>query len=146
MDSVVQHALTQCDDTRSEILVLVQPTSPRTSAQDLRAVVQRLRDDPRAACALTAHAVPPATAFVLERAPNGLSRFAFPTMVDRRTQDIPALAVPTGGAYAAPIERLRLGRSLVAEPVAVVLVDPDRAVDIDSPADLARARAGRWQQ
>ncbi|MEA2702772.1 MAG: hypothetical protein QOD63_717 [Actinomycetota bacterium] len=140
MDAVIGHALSAWADPRVEILVLVQPTSPFTTAADLHAVVRALDEHPGAACALTAVAVAPTTAFVLATGEDGLARHLAPHLSQHRTQDVPPLAIPTGGAYAARIARLVGGGPLVTEPIAVVLVDGARALDIDEPSDLARAR------
>jgi len=140
MDAVVRHAVSSWSDERMEVFVVVQPTSPFTTAVDLRAVVQALDENPAAACALTAVAAPPAVAFVLATGDDGLARALVPQLSQYRTQDVPPLAVPTGGAYAAPIARVAAGGALVAEPIALVLVDERRALDIDEPCDLARAR------
>jgi CMP-N-acetylneuraminic acid synthetase len=140
IDAVVEHALACWSDGRTEILVVVQPTSPFTLADDLTAVVKALDDNPTAGCALTAVAVAPTAAFVLAAGDDGLSRALAPQLSQCRTQDVPPLAIPTGGAYAARIARLADGGALVAEPIALVLVDETRSLDIDEPSDLARAR------
>ncbi len=140
IDAVIQHVLSSWSDDRAEILVLVQPTSPFTSVSDLTSVVRALDENPAAVSALTAVAVAPTAAFVLAAAEDGLARALAPQFSQWRTQDLPPLAMPTGGAFAARIARLAAGGPLVAEPIALVLVDQARALDIDEPSDLARAR------
>jgi CMP-N-acetylneuraminic acid synthetase len=140
MDAVIRHALSAWSYGGAEILVLVQPTSPFTTAADLWGVVRALDENHGAACALTAVAMPPTAGFVMALGDDGLARSLAPELCQCRTQDMPALAVPTGGAYAARVVRLAAGGPLVAEPVALVLVEAARALDIDEPADLARAR------
>lgn len=142
MDAVVAHALTAWGSGTAEILVVVQPTSPFTTPADLVRVVRVLEENPAAASALTAVAVRPAMAFVLATGVDGLSRALVPQLSQYRTQDIPLLAVPTGGAFASRIAGLAAGRQLVEEPIALVLVEDERALDIDDPSDLARARDG----
>jgi CMP-N-acetylneuraminic acid synthetase len=122
-------------------MVVIQATSPFTTAHDLAAVVDALAQHPAAACALTSVRVPPATAFVLREVDDGVGRFLDNSLVALRTQDVPPLSIPTGAAYASWIDRLRAGEPLVAEPVAVVVVDEERALDIDDEDDLRRARA-----
>ena len=63
-----------------------------------------------------------------------------PDLYDRRSQEVPALWLPTGGAFVAPAARVRAGGALQAPPFAIVPVPAERALDIDVPADLVRAR------
>ena len=64
-----------------------------------------------------------------------------PELYGLRSQELPPLWLPTGGAFAAPAARLRAGGPLQQAPFAVVAVPDERGIDIDEPADLARARA-----
>jgi CMP-N-acetylneuraminic acid synthetase len=141
MDEVVQHALTDLLPASCEVLVLVQPTSPFTAPSDLLEVVAALEAAPVARCALTVEALPASDAFALARGADGLSRFLAPHLASMRTQDLPAIHKPTGGAFAARVERLRAGGALVEEPFAVVEVPPSRAIDVDDPEDLAAAQS-----
>lgn len=137
MDAVVAHALEW--RPTAEIAVVVQATSPFTTADDLRAVVAALTTAPAAATALLARALPRAVAFALADGDGGAVPLA-PELYDRRSQDLPALWLPTGGAFAAAAARLRAGGPLQLAPFAIVEVPEARALDIDDPADLARAR------
>lgn len=139
VDAALHHAM-QWAPSRSETVVLLQPTSPFTSADDVRATVRALAT-PGAATAMTAIAVDPVLAFAYAVGPDGLARPLTDRFDGARTQDVPPLGVPTGAVYAAPAARLAAGGPLVVAPVALVFVDPERAVDIDDEADLARAEA-----
>lgn len=141
VDAVVHHALTAWVPEPVDVVVLVQATSPFSAVDDLRDVVTALLDRPHAGCALTAVAAPPTSAYLLARGGDGLHRFLAPGLTELRTQELPQLAIPTGGAYAAPAARLRAGGRLIEEPLALVLVDPARALDVDDESDLRRARA-----
>lgn len=140
MDEVIQHALAELLSADHRILVLVQPTSPFTEAADLLAVVDALVSSPAAACAMTVERLPAHTAFVLVQGSDGLSRHLAPAFASARSQDVPALHRPTGGAFASWTSRLRDGGEIAAEPIATVEVPSSRALDIDDPEDLVLAR------
>ncbi len=143
MDPVIADALGW--SPAAETVVVVQTTSPFTTAEDLHAVVAALRTHPGAGCALLARALPCALSFVLAEtdARSGTANPVAPALYDRRSQDLPALWLPTGGAFAAPAARLRAGGPLQLGPFAVVPVPEERAIDIDEPTDLARGGRSR---
>lgn len=138
-DAVVQHALAAWHP-EAETVVLVQATSPFTAPADLVAVVDALVASPAAGTALLVTAVAPTAAYALASGADGLAAPLVPDCYDRRSQDLPALWIPTGGAFAAPAARIRAGGPLQQPPFAVVPVPAERALDIDDAADLARAR------
>lgn len=140
MEPVVAHALRAWSGRSTEIVLVVQPTAPFTSVDDLVAVVDAYDETPGAASALTAVAVPPTTAFTLVTGPDGTGVPLVPSLFDRRTQDVPPLANATGAAFVAPVERVVAGGPLVEPPIALAFVDPSRAIDVDDEQDLARAR------
>jgi CMP-N-acetylneuraminic acid synthetase len=136
-DAVVAHALGWRPD--AEIVVVVQATSPFTTATDLRAVVEALDEHPGAGTAFLARSVSREYGYALVEGPDGIRALA-PDLYDRRSQDLPALWLPTGGAFAAPAARVRDGGALQQPPFAIVPVPAERALDIDDAADLERAR------
>jgi CMP-N-acetylneuraminic acid synthetase len=136
-DAVVAHALGWRPE--ATIVVVVQATSPFTTAADLREVVAALDANPHAATAVLARALPREHAYALVAGRDG-ARPVAPDLYDHRSQDLPALWLPTGGAFAAPAARLRAGGPLQVAPFAIVPVPAERALDIDVPADLERAR------
>ncbi|HEY7135172.1 MAG TPA: acylneuraminate cytidylyltransferase family protein [Acidimicrobiia bacterium] len=140
MDPVVTHALREWGDPGTEVVLLVQPTAPFTTAGDLVAVVRAFDDAQGAACAVTAVPLAPTTAFALVAGPDGLAAPLVPALFDRRSQDIPPLANATGSAFVAPAARVRAGGPLLVAPIALAFVDPEHAVDVDDVHDLARAR------
>lgn len=137
MDEVARHAA-RTWARRETILVVVQPTSPFLEAGDLQALTRVLRA-PVVSAVLATRAAP-TDAFLLVEAEPGKARPAAPELFPLRTQDVPPLWRPTGGAFAAAVDHLRRGGDLVTPPVAVVEVPPERALEVDDAADLARAR------
>jgi CMP-N-acetylneuraminic acid synthetase len=140
VDDVIQHVLSEWVDQDAEVLVLVQATTPFTVAGDLRSVVEVLDSHPGARCALTLAPVAATYASLMAENDSGVLHFVDAGLAQLRTQDVPCLGVPTGGAFAARIDRLRRGEPLQMAPFAPVWVDPERALDVDDAADLARAR------
>jgi CMP-N-acetylneuraminic acid synthetase len=140
MDPVVTHALQAWGDDSVELVLVVQPTAPFTTVDDLVAVTHAFDRTPGAASAVTAVAVPATTAFTLVAGPDGLGVPLVPSLFDRRTQDVPPLANATGAAFVAPAARVRDGGPLVEPPIALAFVDPSRAIDVDDEHDLARAQ------
>jgi N-acylneuraminate cytidylyltransferase len=138
-DAVVQHVLTEWHPDAATVVV-VQATSPFTTSADLVAVVEALTRTPRAASALLVTALPAVVAYALAGGADDLATPLAPDCYDRRSQDLPALWLPSGGAFAAPAARVRDGGPLQQAPFAVVPVPEERAIDIDDAADLARAR------
>lgn len=137
MEAVVRHAVRHWAAGET-VVVVVQPTSPFVTASDLHALVGALR--PPATSALLGTAAPAEAAFLLVEREPGRSEPVAPDLFPLRTQEVPRLWQPTGGGFAAPLDRLAAGGDLVVAPVAVVEVPPERAIDIDTAADLARAR------
>lgn len=138
-DDVVRHVL-QHWAPEAKIVVVVQTTSPFTEAQDLLTCVARL-DDPTIESSLTVVAAPPGAAYVLIGTSEHVA-FGMPEMATLRTQDVPPLWMPTGGAFASRAEAVRCGKPLVRPRIAAAPVDSDRSLDIDTPDDL-RAAQGR---
>jgi len=140
MDGVVVHAVRTWAPPGATIVVVAQPSSPFTEADDLRAVVRALRDTPGARSSLTAVRVPAQSGFLLIEDEPGLARAAAPLLSALRTQELPPLWLPSGNAFATWTERVAAGGPFVAEPIALAPVPERRALEIDDPSDMARAR------
>lgn len=141
MDVVVHHAVERWAESSDDVVVVTQPTSPFTTSGDLTDCVAALRAQPHAATSVLATAVPAAHGFALRADADGLSVPLEPQLFDARSQDLPALWLPTGGAFCVPADRVRAGGRLLESPFAVVEIPVERAIDIDEPDDLDRARA-----
>ena len=139
-ESVVVHALDEWD-VEADTVVVTQPTSPFTTPEELVALARALDAVPPPATALIATMLEATAAYALDVTDQTNARFLLPELRVRRTQELPPLAKPTGGGYAASVDRLRSGGALLEEPVAVVLTGARGALDIDDPEDLERARS-----
>ncbi|GAA2989195.1 acylneuraminate cytidylyltransferase family protein [Actinokineospora diospyrosa] len=121
------------------LLVLLQPTSPLRTAGDV-AECLRLHGDrttgsvvqmsageehhPWKACVLDDGRLRPAHDWADLEAPR---------------QNLPQVLRPTGGVYVVGLRDLRAHRRFFVPEVLAQVVPAARAIDIDSPADLARA-------
>jgi CMP-N,N'-diacetyllegionaminic acid synthase len=115
-------------------VMVLQPTSPLRGGGCLRAAVALLARRPEAGSivAMTALHLPPSALFLADAAGH-----AEPLADDARRP----VYVPNGALYLTRTERLRAERSLYAEPILPLVLDPRRSVDIDTAADFALAEA-----
>jgi CMP-N,N'-diacetyllegionaminic acid synthase len=134
------HALDFAEEEEGErydIVVTLQPTSPFVRPEDIDACVQMLIDGDAASC-ITAHATPHPPEWLYEVDEKGE---ATPFMSGRVQGDrgvIQALRtryVPDGAAYATRANLLRERSELMPAPTYMVVVDEERAVEIDTPLD-----------
>lgn len=137
-DAAIAHVLQRWRPDATTVTV-IQATTPFTTPATIRDAITRLSQEPRPATVVSAVPVSASTAFLLAH-DGTFATFAMPQFADRRTQDVPSLAVPDGGVYVAPAQRVRSGGSLVEEPLAWIAVDERFSIDIDDPSDLAVAR------
>jgi CMP-N,N'-diacetyllegionaminic acid synthase len=130
---VALHALSQLPGY--DVLVLLQPTSPLRTA-----------DDVDAACALLANgAASCVSVCAVEEHPWWMYRIdggrLLPLMPDAkratRRQDLPAVYSLNGAIYAIDAKRLSEQRGFVGEDTAAYVMPAERSLDIDTPLQLA---------
>ncbi|MEK7416073.1 MAG: N-acetylneuraminate synthase family protein, partial [Planctomycetota bacterium] len=120
-------------------VLLLQPTSPLLTADDLDPLLNALANGKPSAAVVTNAPHPPQ--WSLGIAADGTAHQLDPANADRRRQDLPAAYLPCG-AWAVRADRLRDSRAFIVPGETVLHVIPtSRAVDIDAPADLAIAHA-----
>ncbi|MGW1157968.1 cytidylyltransferase domain-containing protein [Streptomyces sp. NPDC002519] len=147
-ESALLHALDTVEERHGEltdVLLFVQATSPFLTTQDVEGVVSAVLDG-GADSAFTAS---PFHGFVWRgaRAGGDASVVAGAQGVNHdsaerlRRQDRPEEFLETGAAYAMRAQGFRDKGHRFFGNVAAVPVDPARTLEIDEPADLARARA-----
>jgi CMP-N-acetylneuraminic acid synthetase len=145
MLGVVQHALTAVEsggDDPYDAVCLLQPTNPLRSSALIDRCVERLVDS-AADAVVTVLAVPHEhnPHWVFEPDADGWLRIA--TGEDQpipRRQDLPPAYHREGSVYVTRRDALLAG-SLYGDQVLGVEVDPASSVNIDGPADWARAEA-----
>ncbi len=132
---VVMHALEALPGY--DILLLLQPTSPLRTAEDIDAALERLVSHNAAACVSVAEAEQsPYWMYLLDDSQMLRPVVDAPAAVTRR-QDLPKVYVLNGAIYAADTCRLRSGRAFVTSDTVAYVMPPERSLDIDTAADFA---------
>jgi CMP-N-acetylneuraminic acid synthetase len=90
---------------------------------------------------MTVEALPPKTGYAMVLEGRERAAMLRPDWKHVRSQDLPTLVTPSGGAYAAKLDRVRDGGDLVIDPVGVVVLSGRAVIDIDEEADLQLARS-----
>lgn len=137
---VVVDALQRLPDY--DIVVLLQPTSPLRSTQDIDATLERLQASAAPAC-VTLRPAEEHPYWTFRLADSGrLDRFAQPPAeAQLRRQDLPPAWCLNGAVYAARTGWFLRERSFVGEQTVGQPMPADRSLDIDTPADVERLRA-----
>ncbi|HWO88399.1 MAG TPA: acylneuraminate cytidylyltransferase family protein, partial [Gemmatimonadales bacterium] len=137
--AVITHAVEHLEaaGVRPDPVITLQPTSPLRTSAHIDATVALLDDaEIRSATTVTSLDIPITTVGWLK---EDRLRLAVSNVSDPRRQVAPQALRITGGVYATRRALLAEGRLLDERP-AVVMIDADSAIDIDTPADLRRAR------
>jgi len=122
-----------------DIVVLLQPTSPLRSAEDIDGTLNLLRDRPSAVSVAPA-AVHPWMVYGDDGTGALLPFVAVADGVSQRRQDLPAAWALNGAVYAAEVSWLFGNRSFVrAGETAFWPMPAERSVDIDTRDDFDRA-------
>ncbi|MGW5353765.1 cytidylyltransferase domain-containing protein [Streptomyces sp. NPDC004031] len=133
-------AMTSAEPGSTEVVLLVQCTSPFITAEEIDGVVAAVTEGG----ADTAHTVAPFHGFIWrEGADEGASAYGVnhDKATRPRRQDRPQDLLETGTAYAMRAAGFRAAGHRFFGRTALVRTDPAKVLEIDEPADLARARA-----
>jgi len=134
---VVLHALDCLPDV--DWVVLLQPTSPLRTAEDIDAAMTRCREAGAPACVSVTEAhTPPWWMFRLS-AEGYLESFLVEGQRPMRRQDAPRLYALNGAVYVARSDWLRQTESFLTADTVAYAMPADRSVDIDTPLDVAIA-------
>lgn len=126
------------DDTT---VVLLQPTSPLRTADDVRAVLDRhARGDVRTTLTVTPAEHHPYKQLLV--GPDGSARpvRTWPDLEAPR-QELPEALRINGAVYATALGAMRAADSVIVPAVAAVPMPAERSVDVDTLQDLERVRA-----
>jgi N-acylneuraminate cytidylyltransferase len=130
----VQHALEQIPGY--DILVILQPTSPLRSADDIDAALEQLQRYQAPACvSVVEPAKSPYWSYRID-AEHRLRPLLDPKLARNRRQDLPASYVLNGAVYAARVDWLLQHRNWMGEHTVAHLMPPERSLDIDTAFDL----------
>lgn len=130
---VVMHALDSLP--QFDLLVLLQPTSPARSAQDIE----------EACGLLLRHRAPACVSVTLaEQSPYWMYQLTegerlqalLPASTGTRRQDLPPVYLLNGAIYVARCDRLRRHRSFVGPDTVAYVMPAERSIDIDTADDL----------
>ena len=133
---VALHAAQACGWPDSAILVLLQPTSPFRSAQDIKSCVAHLADLDLDAC-ITVRAPDAPVEWHKRFDSKGILSEAFPQMKNaKRRQDAWQTVVPNGAVYAVRLAALRAFESFTPPSTCGHLMPSRRSLDIDEPLDF----------
>jgi CMP-N-acetylneuraminic acid synthetase len=134
---VVMHALDALG--WDDVVVLLQPTSPLRTAEDIDACVQMHAQSGRAVVSVTVADPPPHHMVV--RAGDGIVPLLDTLPAAGRRQDLPEVLALNGAVYVADAAFLRAHGTFVTPTTAVYAMPRERSVDIDDAFDLQIAEA-----
>lgn len=134
---VVMHAIAELQWT--DIVVLLQPTSPLRTAEDVDACVELFAAGESAVVSVTPADPPPQ--HMLVRTSEGVAPLLGPLPTGGRRQDLPPVYALNGAVYVADVAMLRAHGTFVTETTRLYEMPRERSIDIDDPLDLVVAQA-----
>jgi len=148
MIDVVQHALAWCDanDVRGDVFILLQPTAPLRTSEDIDAALRRLDEDDGVDAVVSVTPVPVHHHGAWQFREDHSGRLVTldgedPATVPARRQSLPAAFVRNGAIYAVRIATLRDTGSLYGRTAVAHVMPPERSINLDDPADWLAADA-----
>jgi CMP-N,N'-diacetyllegionaminic acid synthase len=129
----VLHALEALALVDPAALVLLQPTSPLRTAQDIDAAIGLFERTGTPVCSVCQ--VGDAHPARMYRAEDGVLRPVMPELATQRRQDLPVLFHRNGALYIVGPEQLR-ERQIICDPMVPYEMDAERSVNIDTELDL----------
>jgi CMP-N,N'-diacetyllegionaminic acid synthase len=140
---VARHAidwLEKNENWRADVIVILQPTTPFRRGHHIDAVVDRMRETGAdAAIALRPVEYPPQWMYGLSE--NGRAKPFLDGVWPSRRQDAPPVYQSSGMVYVLKVARLDTPIPMNSESLAATVVSQEESVNIDTPVDLALARA-----
>jgi CMP-N-acetylneuraminic acid synthetase len=135
---VLQHAIEamRADGFRTDIVVLLQPTSPLRRAEHIDAAIdwlQRTRGDSVVSVVEVPHQFNPASVMRLDK---GLLKPFLDGQTATRRQDKPPVYARNGPAVLAVHARVIEAGSLYGSETWPLIMKPEESIDVDTPWDL----------
>lgn len=129
---VVRHALEQLPEF--DTVVLLQPTSPLRTADDIAAAVALYVESGRRHCIAMSDTVdPPHWSYYVE---GTRLRPVLGERIPQRRQDLPRVVTVNGAIYVADARRLEQSGSFLEADMVPYLMPRERSVDIDTEFDF----------
>ena len=139
---VIFHAinwLKEHEDYRPEYILLLQPTSPLRSGEDINGAIQMLKDkDVRAVVSVCETDHYPWWSNILP-ADDNMKDFLRPEILNKRRQDLPVFYRLNGAIYLADTDYLREQNSFLGPDTFAYKMSKERSVDVDSDIDFKLA-------
>ena len=131
---VLLHALDQLPGF--EHVVLLQPTSPLRTAEDIDAAFELMLESGAPSCVSVCEADQSPYWMYKVAADNKLHRLISEVDGAKRRQDLPSIYVLNGAIYIAQIDWLRANKSFVGGQTVAYLMPKERSLDIDTAQDF----------
>jgi N-acylneuraminate cytidylyltransferase len=131
---VLLHALDQLPGF--EYVVLLQPTSPLRTAEDVDAAFELMLDRGAPSCVSVCEADQSPYWMYKVEAGDKLQRILSEVDVATRRQDLPPIYVLNGAIYIAQIDWLRANKSFIGGETVAFLMPKERSLDIDTAQDF----------
>ena len=139
---VIFHAinwLKEHEDYRPEYILLLQPTSPLRSGEDINGAIQMLKDkDVRAVVSVCETDHHPWWSNILPEDGN-MKDFLRPDILNKRRQDLPVFYRLNGATYLAETDYLRECNGFLGPDTFAYEMSRKRSIDIDTDIDLKLA-------
>ncbi len=137
---VLLHALDQLP--RFDYVVLLQPTSPLRTAEDIDAAFELMLERGAPSCVSVCEADQSPYWMYKVAAGDKLQRLLSEVNGATRRQDLPPIYVLNGAIYIAQIDWLRANKSILGGETVAYLMPKDRSLDIDTAQDFEIFRSG----
>ena len=142
---VAMHALRACvqKGEQYDIFVLLQPTTPLRSAQDIDSTIQLLIDNPDYNSAITVKPVGSSHPNYLYKATNDdgeMTPYIDNSMAEVRRQEFADVYVRNGAVYAVNVSYMLDNSRLLDEPVLTNIMSEETSVNIDNEFELYLAQ------
>ena len=137
-DEVILHACHELGLESSDVLVLLQPTSPLLKLESLNNAIQQLLNEPGLNSVITiklGHPFMWSQSIDLDWNPDGHSR-----LHRLRRQELPLSGWETGGCYAIRVGAIYDQKVRYPEPTGIVPVSLIESIDLDTSEDLELIR------
>ena len=130
------HALDAAEAREEDVVVLLQPTSPLRSDDDIARTIAGLG---AAGCCVTVQEVARHPLKTLLESPDGFRTPRDLADLEAPRQALPRAVAPNGAVYVIRVADLRSTNSFFAYPIRTVTMPEDRSLDVDGPEDIVRA-------
>jgi len=134
--SAAIHALDAAGASEEDVVVLLQPTSPLRSDEDIDRAIAGFAG---AGCCVTVQEVEHHPLKALLELAGGFAAPRDLADLEVPRQELPLAVAPNGAVYVIRVAELKARDSFFAHPIRTVMMPRDRSLDVDSPEDIVRA-------